>query len=94
MARNPPEYFAKRLADTMKGAGTYDRALIRNMVLRSEIDMVQIKQEFLRKYGKTLESFIQVFKTFLLNFMFRYLFQCVALTFFRVTVLVITRKVY
>lgn len=59
MARNPPSYFAKRIADTMKGAGTSDRALIRNMVLRSEIDMVQIKQEFQRKYGKSLESYIK-----------------------------------
>lgn len=60
MARNPPAYFATRLANTMKGAGTQDRALIRIMVLRSEIDMVQIKQEFQRKYGKSLESFIKV----------------------------------
>ena len=59
MARNPPQYFAKRIGETMKGAGTYDRALIRNMILRSEVDMVNIKSEFQRIYGKSLESFIK-----------------------------------
>ena len=43
-----------------QGAGTNDRALIRVMVTRCEVDMVQIKQEFHRLYKKTLESFIEV----------------------------------
>jgi hypothetical protein len=30
------------------------------MVLRSEIDMREIKMEFQKKYSKTLESFIKV----------------------------------
>lgn len=59
MAKNPPKYFAKRLGETMKGSGTHDRALMRNMILRSEIDMVQVKMEFQTKYGKSLESFIK-----------------------------------
>ena len=42
--------------------GTKDRVLIRTMALRSERDMVQIKSEFQRMYGKTLESFIKVNK--------------------------------
>jgi len=59
MARNPPQYFAKRIGETMKGLGTNERALIRNMILRSEVDMVNIKSEFQRIYGKSLESFIK-----------------------------------
>jgi len=43
-----------------KGAGTKDDALIRVIVSRCEVDMVQIKQEFQRLHGKTLESFIEV----------------------------------
>lgn len=43
-----------------QGAGTDDRSLVRIMVTRCEVDMVQIKQEFQKLYGKTLESFIQV----------------------------------
>ena len=44
----------------MKGAGTDDDSLMRVVVSRAEIDMVQIKQAFLRDYGKTLASFISV----------------------------------
>ena len=58
-ARNPPGYYAQRLHDAMSGAGTKDRTLVRIIVTRSEKDMVQIKQEFQRKYGKTLESFVK-----------------------------------
>ena len=43
-----------------QGAGTDDRALIRVAVSRCEVDMMQIKAEFQRTYGKTLESFIEV----------------------------------
>ena len=43
-----------------QGAGTHDDALIRLVVSRSEVDMVQIKQEFQRLYSKNLESFITV----------------------------------
>ena len=66
MARNPSAYFARRLYESMAGAGTRDKTLIRIMALRSEKDMIQIKQEFQRKYGKTLESFIKASFKFLL----------------------------
>ena len=53
-------YFAERLYKSMKGAGTYDKQLIRVVVTRAEKDLGCIKHEFLRMYGKTLESFISV----------------------------------
>jgi hypothetical protein len=42
-----------------KGIGTWDERLIRIMVLRSEIDMMDIKMEFQKRYGKSLEQFIR-----------------------------------
>lgn len=43
-----------------QGLGTTDSVLIRIMVARAEIDMLDIKAEFLKMYGKTLYSFIKV----------------------------------
>uniref|UniRef100_A0A671WH27 Annexin n=1 Tax=Sparus aurata TaxID=8175 RepID=A0A671WH27_SPAAU len=42
-----------------QGLGTTDSVLIRIMVARAEIDMLDIKAEFLKMYGKTLYSFIK-----------------------------------
>lgn len=56
--KNKSAFFAERLHDSMAGMGTKDRALIRIMVTRCEVDMVEIKNAFQAKYGKTLESFI------------------------------------
>lgn len=58
-SRNAPEYFAERLWKSMKGAGTNDALLIRIVVSRSEIDLAEIKTEFLRRYSKTLYKMIQ-----------------------------------
>lgn len=56
---NKPAFFAERLYKSMKGLGTTDSVLIRTMVSRAEIDMLDIKAEFLKMYGKTLHSFIK-----------------------------------
>ncbi|XP_041065706.1 annexin A4-like [Carcharodon carcharias] len=57
--KNQPAYFAERLYKSMKGAGTDDNTLIRVMITRCEVDMLDIKQEFQRMYGKSLYSFIK-----------------------------------
>lgn len=59
VARNRPEFFARRLHKSMAGLGTDDRALIRLVIMRCEIDMMDVKDEFVRYYGKTLKSFIK-----------------------------------
>uniref|UniRef100_A0A2K6M2E0 Annexin n=2 Tax=Rhinopithecus TaxID=542827 RepID=A0A2K6M2E0_RHIBE len=56
--RNLHSYFAERLYYAMKGAGTRDGTLIRNIVSRSEIDLNLIKCHFKKMYGKTLSSMI------------------------------------
>lgn len=43
-----------------QGKGTKDKILTRIMVSRAEVDMLKIKSEFKRKYGKSLYYFIQV----------------------------------
>uniref|UniRef100_A0A8C4E7R4 Annexin n=1 Tax=Dicentrarchus labrax TaxID=13489 RepID=A0A8C4E7R4_DICLA len=57
--RNKQAFFAERLYKSMKGLGTTDSVLIRIMVARAEIDMLDIKAQFLKMYGKTLYSFIK-----------------------------------
>uniref|UniRef100_A0A3B4V166 Annexin n=1 Tax=Seriola dumerili TaxID=41447 RepID=A0A3B4V166_SERDU len=57
--RDKPAFFAERLYKSMKGLGTTDSVLIRIMVARAEIDMLDIKAQFLKMYGKTLYSFIK-----------------------------------
>lgn len=44
----------------MKGVGTDDDTLVRVVVSRCEIDMVQIKEEFQKMSGQTLEQYIAV----------------------------------
>ncbi|OQV25456.1 Annexin A4 [Hypsibius exemplaris] len=58
IVNNKNAYFAELLYKAMKGAGTKDKKLVRIVVSRCEKDLGSIKQEFVRMYGKTLESFI------------------------------------
>ncbi|XP_017307548.1 annexin A1 isoform X1 [Ictalurus punctatus] len=53
-AGSKPAYFAEKLNLAMKGSGYRGKILTRIMVSRSEIDLVQIKNEYKKKYGKTL----------------------------------------
>lgn len=54
----PVGYFADRLHKSMAGFGTNDKSLVRIAVTRCEIDMMDIKDEFQKKHGQTLASFI------------------------------------
>ena len=58
--RNRADYFAERLEAAMKGAGTDDCTLIRMIVSRCEIDLGTIKNEYERRYHRTLYSAVKV----------------------------------
>ncbi|XP_060528982.1 annexin B11-like isoform X2 [Cylas formicarius] len=57
--KNQAAFFAKLLNKSMKGLGTNDRDLIRLVVTRCEIDMVEIKREYQSKYGESLADAIK-----------------------------------
>ncbi|XP_059505471.1 annexin A5-like [Stegostoma tigrinum] len=57
--RSVPEYFATALYDAMQGAGTDDDTLIRIMISRSEVDLLDIREKFYATYGKTVSSMIK-----------------------------------
>lgn len=52
--RDRPTYFAERLHKAISGIGTRDSTLIRVLVSRSEIDLVQIKQRYQQMYNRSL----------------------------------------
>ncbi|KAK9980842.1 hypothetical protein ABG768_000426 [Culter alburnus] len=58
-ARSVPGYFADSLYGAMKGAGTDDQTLIRIMVSRSEVDMLDVRAEFRKKFATSLHKMIQ-----------------------------------
>ncbi|KAH1170513.1 hypothetical protein KIL84_001498 [Mauremys mutica] len=58
--RSVPAYFAESLFYAMKGAGTDDDTLIRIMVSRSEIDLLDIRREFRKNFAKSLHHMIQM----------------------------------
>ncbi|KAM4877511.1 annexin A1 [Thomomys bottae] len=53
-ATSPPCFFAEKLHQAMKGAGTRHKTLIRVMVSRSEVDMNDIKAYYQQMYGISL----------------------------------------
>lgn len=56
---NKAEFFAHQLYQSMDGLGTNDEKLIRLIVTRCEIDMVEVKAAFNRLFGKSLKDFIK-----------------------------------
>uniref|UniRef100_A0A8C6M248 Annexin n=1 Tax=Nothobranchius furzeri TaxID=105023 RepID=A0A8C6M248_NOTFU len=58
-ARSVPSYFAETLYYAMKGAGTDDDTLIRVMVTRCEVDMLDIRAAFRRMFACSLHSMIK-----------------------------------
>ncbi|GJQ75977.1 hypothetical protein Trydic_g18032, partial [Trypoxylus dichotomus] len=57
--RNLPGFFAKCLHNAIAGLGTNDKTLIRVVTTRCEIDMGNIKQNYLAQYGETLADAIK-----------------------------------
>ncbi|KAL8583598.1 hypothetical protein ACOMHN_028368 [Nucella lapillus] len=52
--KSQPNYFARRLHDSMAGLGTSDSDLIRIIVTRSEIDLEEIKHAYESRYDTPL----------------------------------------
>lgn len=57
---NKHGFFAARLKKSMAGIGTNDSQLIRIIVTRSEIDLMDIKTTFEQMFGKSLKDWIKV----------------------------------
>jgi len=58
-SRARADFFAERLYHSMKGMGTDDKTLVRIVVSRCEVDLVEIKAAFYRMYGKSLAKMIE-----------------------------------
>lgn len=56
--RNRPAFYAKMLHESVKGMGTNDRQLIRLVSTRCEVDMEDVKTNYLAKYGESLKDAI------------------------------------
>ncbi|XP_028650891.1 annexin A2-like [Erpetoichthys calabaricus] len=57
--QNTPLYLAEIVHNSLKGLGKKDKSLIRIMVSHSERDLLSIRAEFRKKYGKSLYSSIE-----------------------------------
>ena len=56
---NPSEYFATRVRDAIKGAGTKDTLLMRILISRDEVDMNQIKECYKKLYDRDMVNDIK-----------------------------------
>ncbi|KAK1291881.1 Annexin D3 [Acorus calamus] len=52
----PEKHFAKVIRDSVVGLGTDEDSLTRAIVTRADIDMVKIKEEYIRAYKTTVED--------------------------------------
>jgi annexin A7/11 len=56
---DPADYFAERINKACKGWGTNDKLLIRELITTDEEIMVQVKNAYKKRFGKTLEFEIE-----------------------------------
>ena len=59
-AKSRPAYLAERIHNSISGAGTKDRALIRLIVSRCDVDLGTIKIEYQKAYGRSLAADVSV----------------------------------
>jgi len=59
VAKDKIEYYSDLAYNSMQGAGTDDKTLIRVILSRSELDLGDIKSKYLQKHGKTLDHSIE-----------------------------------
>ncbi|KAM8938942.1 annexin A10 isoform 2-T2 [Pelodytes ibericus] len=52
--RDKPSYFAYRLYSAIHDFGFHNKTIIRTMIARSEIDLINIRQRYKERYGKSL----------------------------------------
>ncbi|XP_072500863.1 annexin A9 isoform X1 [Notamacropus eugenii] len=57
--RNTPLYFAEKLHQALQGTEPNYQVLLRILISRSEIDLLSIRVEFKKKFGKSLYSSLQ-----------------------------------
>jgi len=57
--QSPSRYFAKRLHNSMDGLGTNDLQLIRIIVSRSEVDLLEINDQYQALFKRSLEDDIK-----------------------------------
>jgi hypothetical protein len=51
---SPPNYYARNINKSVKGLGTKDKKLIRNIVCREDMDMKEIRESYRNLFGKDM----------------------------------------